>query len=67
MSAGAGMLSMSLAVVLFAIGAADGAAAPFAAAAEPPFAAANLALASGALMDFSAAYSSRILHAIFTR
>ena len=67
-SAGAGMLSMSLAVVLLAIAAADGAAAPFAPlaeAAEPP--AADLVLVSGTLKSFTAAYSSRILHAIFTR
>lgn len=59
------MLLMSLAVVLLATAAADGAAAPLDEAAEPP--AADLALVSGALNSFTAAYSSRILHAIFTR
>lgn len=60
------MLSMSLAVVLFAMGAAAAGAitAPLAPAADAAPAAVR-PLASGGLNSLTAAYSSRILHAIF--
>ena len=73
-SAGVGIVSMSLAVVLLAPPA-SGAAAPLgaaappapAAAAPPALPAADAAARSGTLKSFTARYSSRILHAIFAR
>ncbi len=61
-SAGAGMFSMSLAVVLLSFEA--GAELPFAAAWLPFARVPPLAAAWGALKSFTAMYSSRILHAI---
>ena len=63
-SAASGMLSISFAVVLF--GAAAAAETPLAVGSAAPFAAAPPVL-SGSLKSFTAAYSSRILLAIFAR